>query len=306
MAVDLRKLRNAIEVARSGSITIAAENLHMTQSTLTRSIADLESDIGMLLFQRTPKGVIPTEVGLEFVSKAKPIMASVDGLIGDLKDRRDLRTGRLRIGFASAMFQPIVYPSILRMIRENPGLGMETSSGAGEAQVPKLVAGELDLLVGTEVQLSRWVELNLEPVVELHCKIMVRADHPLTQGEAVTPESVLSYPVVQSSSMELSKSEIHGVYRSHNLEPRDPKYLCEDFEQVRMIIENSDAFSLVFSPSGRFRSLEGRFALLDNVLSIAPQSLALATTSTRAPTPAALAFQDQVREHLNKSGRTSG
>lgn len=299
--IDLKKLRNTIEVANTGSITIAAENRCITQSTLSRSIADVEADLGVSLFHRTPNGVIPTEVGLKFVDRAREIIVKVDNLIAEISDHKNLREGRLRIGFASAMFQKLVYPSIIRIVRANPSLGVETISGPGEVLVPKLLNEELDLLVGTQVHLGRWAELRLNPIADLHCRIMVRPDHPLTELSTVTPEAVLSYPAVLDSSLEVSRHELNELYRRHDVAPKAPKYLCESIDQYCALIENTDAFSLVYSPSGRFSSLRNKFALLECVLSIIPQKVVIATAADQSPQPSVLEFSNCFMRDLNNS-----
>lgn len=298
MAVDLKKLRNAIEVANSGSITLAAQNLFISQSTLTRSIADLESDIGVQLFKRTPKGVIPTDAGREFVSKAKLIANAVDDLVAGAGAHRDLQAGRLRIGFASAMFQRIVMGSIAELVRGFPGLGVELSSGSGEQMVPLLVSGELDALVGRLAHLQRWAELEVTGVLDLHCKLMVRMGHPLLALDDITPHAVLAYPFVQSSAVELSVSDVRNLYSVHRLPPKDPHYLCEDFEQVSVIVENSDAFCVVFSPTGRFHQLAQKFTVLDNVIGVPQQTLAVATRTARPPSPAVQVFVETLCANL--------
>lgn len=299
--IDLKKLRNAIEVANTGSITIAAENRCVTQSTLSRSIADVEAHLGVSLFHRTPNGVIPTEIGLKFIDRAREIIVKVDNLITETSDHKNLREGRLRIGFASAMFHNLVYPSIIRIVKANPSLGVETISGPGEVQVPKLLSEELDLLIGTQVHLGRWAELRLTPIVDLHCRIMVRHDHPLTELETLTPEAVLSYPAVLDSSLEVSRHELHELYRAHGVEPKAPKYLCESVDQFCALIENTDAFSLVYSPSGRFSSLQSRFALLECVLSVTPQKMVIATAVDQELQPSVVEFFRCILRDLNSS-----
>lgn len=72
--VDWRDLRFALEVARSKSITRAASNLRMTESTVSRHVSDLENSLGVHLFERTPSGMILTDAGqrlTEYLTKAE-------------------------------------------------------------------------------------------------------------------------------------------------------------------------------------------------------------------------------------------
>lgn len=78
--MNLTYLKYAVEVEKSGSITGAAQNLYMGQPNLSKAIKDLENEIGITLFKRTAKGVIPTRQGVRFLAYAKNILAQMDEL----------------------------------------------------------------------------------------------------------------------------------------------------------------------------------------------------------------------------------
>lgn len=75
--MNLSQMKYAVEVARTGSITKAAENLFMGQPALSRSIRELEEDIGIRLFRRSQKGIVPTREGEQFLTYAENIIAQV-------------------------------------------------------------------------------------------------------------------------------------------------------------------------------------------------------------------------------------
>ena len=76
--MNLLHLKYAVEVAKTSSITKAAENLYMGQPNLSRGIKELEESLGVVLFKRTPKGMIPTSEGEEFLFYAKKILSQLD------------------------------------------------------------------------------------------------------------------------------------------------------------------------------------------------------------------------------------
>lgn len=78
--MNLQQLKNAVEVERTGSITQAAKNLYMGQPNLSKSIKDLEEELGISIFSRSAKGVIPTDSGLQFLRYARKILAELDEL----------------------------------------------------------------------------------------------------------------------------------------------------------------------------------------------------------------------------------
>ncbi len=78
--MNIMHLKYAIEVAKTGSITQAAENLFMGQPNLSKAIKELEENLGVTLFKRTSKGIIPTQKGEEFLVYAKRILTQIDEL----------------------------------------------------------------------------------------------------------------------------------------------------------------------------------------------------------------------------------
>lgn len=73
--MNLLYLKYAVEVARTTSITKAAEALYMGQPNLSRAIKDLEEELGIKIFKRTSKGIVPTEEGEEFLGYARSILS---------------------------------------------------------------------------------------------------------------------------------------------------------------------------------------------------------------------------------------
>ena len=101
-------LRYALEVNRTHSITKAAQNLYMGQPNLSRAIRELEKDLGITLFERTTKGVAPTEKGRIFLEKAETILSQLDELEKqyrfDAADSVHLSVAFPRVTYASYAF----------------------------------------------------------------------------------------------------------------------------------------------------------------------------------------------------------
>ena len=78
--MNIAHLKYAIEVERTGSISRAAESLYMAQPHLSKAIKELEESMGIVIFSRTPKGVVPTKKGKDFLEHAKKIITQIDEL----------------------------------------------------------------------------------------------------------------------------------------------------------------------------------------------------------------------------------
>ena len=94
--MNLLYLQYALEVARAGSINKAAENLYMGQPNLSRAIKDLESSLGITIFERSPRGMIPTPQGEELLRHAKKVVRDVE-IIENLYRRGSTRAERFAI-----------------------------------------------------------------------------------------------------------------------------------------------------------------------------------------------------------------
>lgn len=78
--MNLLHLRYAVEVAKTGSITQAADNLYMGQPNLSRAVRELEESMGFAIFRRSPKGMTPTPKGEDFLRHARSILTQIDEL----------------------------------------------------------------------------------------------------------------------------------------------------------------------------------------------------------------------------------
>lgn len=106
--MNIQHLRYAVEVEKTRSITEAAENLFMGQPNLSRAIRELENALGITVFDRTPKGIIPTEQGEEFLHYARSILAQFDEMSAHYRQaddqRKAFRLSVARAGYISHAF----------------------------------------------------------------------------------------------------------------------------------------------------------------------------------------------------------
>src|SRR5271170_1309245 len=139
------RLRVLKEVAYRGSFSGAAEALSYTQSAVSQQIAALESEAGMALLERHPRGVSLTAAGQTLVGHAEGILARLDAAEASLSAIAGLRGGRLRAASfptAGATLMPL---AIATFRSSYPDVELTLAEGEPDEIVPRLRAGELDL-----------------------------------------------------------------------------------------------------------------------------------------------------------------
>lgn len=95
--MNLSHLRYIVEVAKTGSITKAGQNLYIGQPNLSKAIREMEKSMGIAIFRRTSKGVVPTEKGNEIIERAKELLKAAEDFEMDFCDKKN-KTERISVG----------------------------------------------------------------------------------------------------------------------------------------------------------------------------------------------------------------
>jgi DNA-binding transcriptional LysR family regulator len=142
---ELYQLNSFVVVAEEGNVTKAAERLHTSQPAVSTQIKALESELGVTLFTRTPKGMILTREGVELKSRAATILEGVHGLQAAADRLRGELNGDVLLGVNTE-------PRLLRLAaiyeelrRFHPGLSLNVLETMSWEAPQKLLAGKVDL-----------------------------------------------------------------------------------------------------------------------------------------------------------------
>jgi DNA-binding transcriptional LysR family regulator len=167
--MELRQLAYAEAVARHRHFTRAAEELHVAQSALSHQIRRLEAELGTRLFERTSRRVVPTEAGEALATRARRVLAEVEGVRGELDELRGLVRGRISIG-ALLPAGEIEVTKVLASFRHRfDGIEVGLREGTAGDLMELLLSGQLDvafmLVAGDLPDEVESVRLGTEEVV---------------------------------------------------------------------------------------------------------------------------------------------
>lgn len=141
----LRILELVDEVARTGSIRSAAERLNFAASALTRRVQDLEAELGAVLFERTSRGMRPTEAGDMFLAHARAQLAESERLKSGLEDLQGLRRGKVRAACSQAV-APEFMPRAIGAFRHSyPMIDFEVRVVDHEQAATALASYDVDI-----------------------------------------------------------------------------------------------------------------------------------------------------------------
>lgn len=183
---SLRQLQYAVAVAEALSFSRAAEACHVSQPSLSAQLAQLEVVLGVRLFERDRRRVLPTAAGRELVERARLVLRDADDLVLAARRVRDPLAGTLRVGVIPTI-SPYLLPSVTRALRAAyPGLTVRWVEDRTAVLVRDLETGALEAaLLALEADLG---DVEREVVARDAFVLATPADHPLgARSSAVRP-----------------------------------------------------------------------------------------------------------------------
>ncbi|GAA5115900.1 LysR family transcriptional regulator [Haloechinothrix salitolerans] len=143
--MDLTRLQVLVAVARTGSVTAAAEELHYAQPSISHHLARLEAEVGVPLVQRAGRGIRLTDAGTVLVSRAEEILGRVAATRDEIAAFAGLRAGRVRLAAFPSALATLVPPAAARFGERHPDLGLGLTESEPPESITALRSGDIDV-----------------------------------------------------------------------------------------------------------------------------------------------------------------
>lgn len=224
MEMEIRVLRYFLAIAREGSITNAAEFLHVTQPTLSRQIRDLEDELGQKLFTRGSHSMDLIAEGRILRKRAEEIISMVDKTEAEFSAMEGEISGDIYIGGGETDAIRLIARIARELQRDYPEIHYHLYSGNATDVTERLDKGLLDFGVLLQpADLSKYEYLNL-PVKDVWGVVM-RKDSPLAEKEVIRREDLLDVPLI------CSRQVISQEHRTNKL----AEWFGSDFDRLDIV-----------------------------------------------------------------------
>jgi DNA-binding transcriptional LysR family regulator len=193
--VDLRLLRAFTMVADRGSFSAAAEALHITQPALSRRIAELESTLGLRLFNRTSRRVVLTQNGEDLLARSRDLLIAGEALHERAHSLVAGEVGILRVGCAPMTMERAVAPFIAQYRKRCPGVELQLYEQGGERAQEAVLRGQLHAAVASPTE----PRLQAQLLFPWRLLAVMPRSHPFARRRTVdiaklAEEPVLTFP----------------------------------------------------------------------------------------------------------------
>lgn len=195
--MEIRVLRYFLAIAREGSITNAANFLHVTQPTLSRQIRDLEEELGQKFFTRGSHNMTLTAEGMILRKRAEEIISMVDKTEAEFSSMENLVGGDIYIGGGETDAIKLIAKIAKELRASYPDIHYHLYSGNSEDVTDRLDKGLLDFgILIQPADISKYDYINI-PAKDTWGVVM-RKDSPLASKEAIRKEDLLNVPLICS------------------------------------------------------------------------------------------------------------
>ncbi|WP_426235498.1 LysR family transcriptional regulator [Pararhizobium sp. DWP1-1-3] len=207
MAFTLRQLQYFIAVAEQGSVTRAAQNMSISQSSITEAIKELETDLGVELFERHPRGLHITHNGHQFLRHATKILAGVSDARRSFSQEREERTGgKLNLGVTSLVAGYVLSDLLARYRRACPGVEVSAIEDNGSYLEHLLIGGELDVAVMVISNLRDRMALQAEIIETSPYRLWLPLGHRLVSADIISVADIAKEPLIMLTVDEIEEN----------------------------------------------------------------------------------------------------
>jgi DNA-binding transcriptional LysR family regulator len=216
--VKLRHLLMFKTVTECGTLSRAAETLHMSQPAVSKTIHELEILLGERLLERTVKGVVPTMFGSHVLRYARSLHADLKRAAEELTALRHGCLGRLAIGSYMVALPALLPKALSLFIASGDATRVSVVDGNKERLLSGLQTGEIDIVVGRMSDQDgneqiRQIPLYFEPIV-----LVAGQQNPLASKPAPTPADLAAQEWIMPHASSVARTPIHLFFSREGLD----------------------------------------------------------------------------------------
>lgn len=298
--MKLSQLRNLIAVAEAGTVRQAANTLNLSQSSVTKSIQQLEQSLGVELLHRTPQGVIPTAAGAALIARAKVIEGELRQARNDVETAQGAAVGEIKVSASPTVSVGLLPRAIVNFRRTRPRVSFHIEEGVYPDVLPALRTGELDMAVCLVPERPHDEELEFDTILQDYLTPAVRADHPLTRSRQVLADLIGQDWIIYRRNRS-GRDIVAHTFTANGLEPPKNVVECTSFACTMALVENGDFVTLL--PTQIFAGRPRRTGItpLFMASSMPPWNVAVITRARHRLSPVCLAFLHELTRTAEKA-----
>ncbi len=217
MNINFELYRVFYTVANTGNITKAAEELMISQPAISKSIKNLEEQLGGQLFIRTKRGVILTDEGKEFYNYISRAMEYIYNAENKFKDLINLNTGTIKIGISSTLTKEFLTPYLEIFHSKYPKIDIQIVTNLSSELVPKLKNGLIDIIILNIVDEVIDKDINIMECRKIQDCFVVNNTYKDLINKELSLKDLNNYPLILQSKGSNTRKFLDNLANTHNV-----------------------------------------------------------------------------------------
>lgn len=215
--MELRHLRYFLDLAQTEHLTQSAENLFVTQSTLSHGLRQLEEELATRLFDRVGRGLKLSEAGHAFRAYAARALQEVEAGRMALAEIAGLKAGTLTVGAVPSFVSNLIPPAAAAFSNRYPNVGVLVKELRAGTIEELLIGGQID--VGISLYPTQRRELKIEPLFDEEMVLVAHAGHRLARRKSVAMSALADVPMATQPKSFATRRLIDAAFRKAGCMP---------------------------------------------------------------------------------------
>ncbi len=292
------QMRDVVAIAERGSLRAAARHLSLAQPALTRSIHELERELGVPLFERRARGMILTPMGEAFVRRASAVLSEVRRARDEVEQLHGGTRGKVVAGLSLAAHVALLPPALKPFRARYPQVQLHLIEGWYPTLEAALKEGSVDFYVGPRHERPPSAELVQEHLFDNTRVVLGRRGHPL--GRARSLKDLVDAEWATTSVTFKAEEELRELFEQHQLPA--PRLMLQSQSALTLMVAlaNSDLLTMVPVQWTQFAAVAQSLAPLRLKEIFPAPSIVIVRRAGLPLTPAAEFLLDLMRRQVSR------
>jgi LysR family nitrogen assimilation transcriptional regulator len=241
--MDIRQLRYFLGIVEHGSLSRAAEVLHVAQPALSLHLKKLEEEFGCALVHRTARGVVPTESGQRLAVRAAVLVEQMAGLKDEIRGLEAAPAGAASIGIPTSLGPVLTVPLALACRRRFPAIRLRVIEGLSGHMLEWVQAGKVDMALVFAFDTAP--NLATHFVAREHLGLVAAKDAPVVRGRStIDLAQVLALPLIMPGLPHGVRAEVERAAMAQRTEP-DVVMEIDSLDQIKALVAAGVGFTVL-------------------------------------------------------------
>ncbi|WP_227461107.1 LysR substrate-binding domain-containing protein [Cupriavidus pauculus] len=240
--MKLHNLRDFVAVAQTGSLRAAARKLELAQPSLSKSIQQLETELGATLFERNARGAMLTPAGKAFLLRAQAALNELKRGQGEVRQISSGTGGSVSMAVSAAVALSVLPDALKAFSAKFPDAAIRIMPAQPGTMLPELRAGALDFAIGPRPSVPLGDDYSVELLMQNRRAIVCRREHPLRKARRL--RDLLGAQWLVSSATGMMATDHDQFFQSHGLDVPPRVVQCDYGTATWSLLASTDMLAV--------------------------------------------------------------